>query len=545
MKLRLKKVPSRYVYEGRNCATLSSRLHPVDMIFRSNPHWWLLAALLAWLAPVGLQAQTETAAATGKDGKLLDETWALLKLQGKRVGFSSTVVTERDTPNGKQYVTRMYEQLALKRMGRTLRITSDNIITEDEKGEIVNFQAISQGVGTYKKVRGYRVGDKMVILSGNVKRSHPFPSDALGPYATEQEMMKMPLRPGEKKTLNSFMADSPTKAVEQRFAVVSKTEITLEGEPQQVWELTAEVSILPGVIGKMFIDGEFDVKLMEMPLPAIGTLEIVSTTRAKAMEKIEATEVFSKTLVQPNRPIPNYHRLDRAKFRLLTNPPNKDLPIYEGEGQRVLERLEDGSVIVETTRPKIKPSDASYNLPIQPTPELKTYLRESAYLERTPLIEKLAKQAVGDEKNPVKAAHKIDKFVRGYIQRKNLGVGFASAQETATNRQGDCTEHGVLCAALGRAVGMPTRVVTGFGYLPMDYAGDGDPNKGTFGFHMWAEAYVAPGKWVPMDAALGQFTVCHIAISKSNLDESNPFVELSMPIFELLQSLKIDVLETE
>jgi hypothetical protein len=138
--------------------------------------------------------------------------------------------------------------------------------------------------------------------------------------------------------------------------------------------------------------------------------------------------------------------------------------------------------------------------------------------------------------------------VRDYITKKDLNVGFGSAEETAKSREGDCTEHAVLCAALGRAAGLPTRCVIGFGYIP---PGDEVPtitdatdnSTGIFGFHMWAEAWIADGQWVPMDAALDGFDVGHITITKSALEEVNPIVDLNMPVLQLMQSLKIDVVK--
>ncbi|MEM1059899.1 MAG: transglutaminase-like domain-containing protein [Verrucomicrobiota bacterium] len=516
------------------------------------PHRRLcLLLLLGWLGffPAGIASaqapSLEVPANVAAEGDVLNESWAIIYLKGLRVGFANSVVSERDTPEGKQYVTRLYEQLALKRMGSTLKMVNKSVITEDAEGLIVNFESVNESFGANKTVRGFRVGDEMVVLSGSVRRTHPFPFDAKGPFATEQAFRGTPLEPGATKTVSTFMPDSPAKAVEQTYTVIGETQQSIEGERQRLWEVSAAISILPGINMQVYLDNSYEVQMMKMPLPLIGTLEIVTADRDKAMERIEAAEVFANTLIQPDRPLPNYRQLKRARFALRTDPPNQEMTLYEGEGQRVIERRDDGTVVVETTVPVLQPRDASYNLPASATPELANYLRESAYLERNAQIEELARQAVGQEKNPLKAARQIDRFVRRYIERKNLGVGFASAAETAANRQGDCTEHAVLCAALGRAVGLPTRVVSGFGYLPTDYAGSGDPSLGTFGFHMWAEAYLAPGKWVPMDAALGEFTVCHIAIDKSDLDETNPFIELSVPILELLQNLQIKVLETE
>ena len=156
---------------------------------------------------------------------------------------------------------------------------------------------------------------------------------------------------------------------------------------------------------------------------------------------------------------------------------------------------------------------------------------------------------MGGETNPVLAAGRIQDFVERYITKKDLNVGFASAEETAKSREGDCTEHAVLCAALGRAAGLPTRCVIGLGYIPPGeveptISNAVDSKTGLFGFHMWAEAWVGPHRWVAMDAALGGFDIGHIAILKSALDDIDPLVDLNMPILRLMQNLKITVLKT-
>jgi hypothetical protein len=61
---------------------------------------------------------------------------------------------------------------------------------------------------------------------------------------------------------------------------------------------------------------------------------------------------------------------------------------------------------------------------------------------------------------------------------------------------------------------------------------------------MWAEAWIGPDQWAPMDAALDGFDVGHIAITKSALDEVNPMVDLNAPIFQLMESLKIEIVKT-
>jgi hypothetical protein len=107
---------------------------------------------------------------------------------------------------------------------------------------------------------------------------------------------------------------------------------------------------------------------------------------------------------------------------------------------------------------------------------------------------------------------RIETFVRGFIKDKTLNVGYASALEVARKPEGDCTEHAVLVAALGRAEGIATRVVDGLAYAP-GFAGKDQ----VFVPHAWAQAWI-DGRWRSFDAALRGFDSGHIALAVGDGD---------------------------
>ncbi|MGH9594348.1 MAG: transglutaminase-like domain-containing protein, partial [Bryobacteraceae bacterium] len=282
----------------------------------------------------------------------------------------------------------------------------------------------------------------------------------------------------------------------------------------------------------------------------VGTLDELVSTRAECMKQPEGAELFSTSLIRPQRAIPSLRQQAAAYYRITSANSREKLILWNEDEQRVLSSR-PGEIELVVRMPDISPADAMWRLPHADTPEFHRYLQPSAYLEvDSPEIQALARQAVGSERNPVVAARRIEYFVANYITKKDLRIGFASAEETAKSREGDCTEHAVLCAALGRAVGLPTRCVLGLGYIPPGedeptIANAVGPDTGIFGFHMWAEAWIGPGKWLAMDAALGGFDVGHIAITKSALEEVNPLTDLNLPILQLLEKIRIEVLKTE
>jgi transglutaminase-like putative cysteine protease len=85
------------------------------------------------------------------------------------------------------------------------------------------------------------------------------------------------------------------------------------------------------------------------------------------------------------------------------------------------------------------------------------------------------------------------RFVDKYITNKNWGRGYDIASIVAKRREGDCTEHAVLLAALARAFRFPARVVGGIVLL------EAEGKILAFG-HAWVEVHRA-GRWQPADAA--------------------------------------------
>ena len=104
------------------------------------------------------------------------------------------------------------------------------------------------------------------------------------------------------------------------------------------------------------------------------------------------------------------------------------------------------------------------------------------------------------------------------------------------SREGDCTEHAVLLAALGRAMGIPTRIATGLVFLENF---ENRPN--VMGFHMWTEFHLR-GQWISFDAALKKLGnhADRITLSVSSLKE-NEIPETSYIISKFVNGLEISI----
>jgi len=508
-------------------------------------------SLALWIALLaGAGAQESSAPVATSAVKPTFEEWTVIMLDGKTCGFGSTITTPVSVPGGSGYKTELQEEFVVKRLGTALKMNEVSHITEDANGAVLSFDQVSTGMGTDIESSGVREGDDLVVSSrGQTQRYHIPPLSALGPEAIRRQTNAVPLKAGTNFTLNTFTTDYPQAVAVENGTIVGQENHDVRGTQRNLWKITSEMPVMPGITSTTWVDeNNADVET-DVTVPGLGLMQQFVSDRAECMKQPEGAEIFAASLIAPQRALTDLNNQAQADYRLTTNDATQKLVLWDHAEQRVL-KSQPGLSEIEVTVPTWTPADATFTLPHADTPDLHDYLQPSAYLESaSPIIQQLGKEAVGDEKNPVLAAQRIEKFVELYITKKDLNVGFASAEETANSREGDCTEHAVLCAALGRAVGLPTRCVLGLGYIP---PGEAEPTisnavdtkTGIFGFHMWAEACIGPDRWVPMDAALGGFDIGHIAILKSALADIDPMVDLNMPILSLMENLHIEVLKT-
>ena len=150
----------------------------------------------------------------------------------------------------------------------------------------------------------------------------------------------------------------------------------------------------------------------------------------------------------------------------------------------------------------------------------------------------MANSVAGNADNPWELACRLEKHVFQLIEKKDFSQVFASAQEVAQSRQGDCTEHAVLLAALCRARNIPARVTIGLVYVPR-------PGAPEMAYHMWNEVWINDG-WYPLDATLGRGGIggAHLKLTDTNLDGSSAFSAF-LPVTQVVRRLQVEVISTE
>ncbi|NQT12102.1 MAG: serine hydrolase, partial [Planctomycetes bacterium] len=113
----------------------------------------------------------------------------------------------------------------------------------------------------------------------------------------------------------------------------------------------------------------------------------------------------------------------------------------------------------------------------------------------TPEVKKLVGEIVGDERNPLRKALRIFRWVSEEIrwcsEMEYSTIENLSAKGIAT-RQGDCGVQGLVFITLCRAAGVPARWQSGWQTRPNQW-----------NMHDWSEFFVEPWGWLPADASYG------------------------------------------
>lgn len=124
------------------------------------------------------------------------------------------------------------------------------------------------------------------------------------------------------------------------------------------------------------------------------------------------------------------------------------------------------------------------------------YTRERPpHIVFTPEVQRLAREIVGNEANPLQKARRIFRWVSQNIPwcaEMEYSIIPSISLKGITTRRGDCGVQGLVFITLCRAAGVPARWQSGWQTKP------GDSNM-----HDWSEFYIEPWGWLPADASYG------------------------------------------
>jgi hypothetical protein len=294
---------------------------------------------------------------------------------------------------------------------------------------------------------------------------------------------------------------------------------------------------MPGMITKAWTDENIlPLKTTMSPMPGLD-MEVVLSDKLLATQQVNPPELLVSTMIHPDRPLPDPRNLKHAEYELVIKSAGADEPTVARDSfiQTAVQQVN----WVDDQHVKITVDVNALPLVQAPIPDAGHLTATSMLNHKDPEIQKAITHAIGNANKITKMqiALALRDYVHRIITSKDLSVGFATASEVIRTRQGDCSEHGVLLAAMLRGAGIPSRVVSGLIYVDAFLS-----ERNIFGYHMWAQAWI-DGKWVDLDATLPGtvFDAAHIAMVSSNTDQGNTMNDL-VKLTPLIGRLKINVL---
>lgn len=144
------------------------------------------------------------------------------------------------------------------------------------------------------------------------------------------------------------------------------------------------------------------------------------------------------------------------------------------------------------------------------TQELIKYKKPSNYADsENSIVRSKAEQLTQNTNNSVEALFILADYIKNSMNY-NLGhQDLQKASQILQEKQGVCAHYTILFIAMTRALGFPSRYISGVAYS----------NKvGDFEEHAWAEIYIPEQGWVPFDVTFGQYgwlDTSHVALKES------------------------------
>lgn len=450
--------------------------------------------------------------------------WYVLEMQGQRAGW----MVERETTEGDRVISTSESTLTIRRGTTEVSVSTTAEFIETATGDPIEMTA-TENFGKEPTEDRYVFTEGGVIWTSSqqghqVSKTLPRPEGRWLPPAAAGRYTAKRLEAGADeitvRTIDPLNGIDPVVTTRSGFEAVT---VEVLGRSVSAMKCKSLSSLYPDVAGTEYIDDRGHLLRSDLNLGAI-TITVIAADEAIAKADLDPPELMQSLFVTPDRAIDDPYRKSAGTF--IVSVSDGTLPNVPTTGSQTARVIDERAVRVHRTATRTGSPAIGVDRALHTAP--------SAMLDcEDPRVVELTRSALlGAPDDPAARAELARRFVHRHIRTKDLSVGFASAGETARTREGDCTEHGVLLAAMLRADGIPSRVVSGLIYADR-FAGGRD----IFGYHMWTQALLPAGdgteSWVDLDATLPAglpITATHIALGVHTLEgasRANALVDLA------------------
>ena len=395
-----------------------------------------------------------------------------------------------------------------------------------EKSNIC-FELTGQGpilfADTYRKEDGKLVtrrieregdGVKITTVQGGrtLSRTVKMPKDTIAHHRQLEGWLSGPRKEDDKFTSYSTSWEEEDVDTKNIYRFREKKSMLVGGQSRDV--LSVEINLDGGNMDALVFP---DSRIATATIGGLLTLKLEKETEAKKLDG-KPVDLMPITAIYVDKRLGLARNVDALKLEMtglgdFKVPTSHRQVVTAGKNSSEVELLRDFRV--EKGTPLTEKQKMHYT---RTTPRLQCDQEQ---------VKNLAKKIVGEEKDALAAAKKIERWVYENLT-KSYSDNADTALEVLDRKAGDCTEHSLLFVALARAAGVPAREVGGLAYVPDE--------KPMFGWHAWAEVHDGH-QWVSVDPTWGQVYVdgTHLKMSTGDRDLAwtNVMGTLKMKVVEV------------
>ncbi len=467
-------------------------------------------------------------------GIFVDE-WMEIFLMGKKIGYSHTSYRRE----GDSIKTRCDSILRMLRGTDQVTIETTQSTTETLDGEPIDVENKTL-MGTIPlHTRSVVNRDTLTVYTRQgeyeTTQTYPFSKDTRLLWGMTLLGMKHGLAPGTCYSIPFYSPDiSPNEPAMAKIQVFDKELIDYYGTKVECVRAVMELEVGGTTLAiTSWLDTDSRT-LKTVFSNGSFPLETFLTTELYAKSEYEKPEIFNASLIPITKGIKESAKKVVFEIKLRDGSFAKNIPQTDFQTVEIIDEQMLRVTVKRANHDKLREKIHAY----KELPEWAEYLQSNITLnlEDIRLRALLEKSGALSHERTSRRAAKLREFVSDYIKNNGLNVGFATSSEVCEKPEGDCTEHAVLLAALGRLAGIPSRVVSGLVYVPNYNAMDH-----VMGYHLWTQFYM-DGKWVDFDSALKQ-SECQptrIALAVSSLKDgaSN---DITFSLWKLIGKIEISI----
>ncbi len=484
-----------------------------------------LLVLLAILAVARGAMMVQPPATAEELEQLTGTDWFAVSILGQPNGYARIESDVIDGENGPQLRVTEELKVLVNIRGQHLEASKSQVTIHDQQLRPISIEMVRNELGRASELSAHVEGSEMVVRTGSGSTEDggapanagrlEIPEDFASDQIIALRLNRGELQPGD--TLSYSVYDPEVDVIDRHNVTIAERK-TVDGTEVTVVEAASEKL---GVEVVSWIDDAG--RLVRQSVPGVMQLTLERVSEEEALASLAPFEI--KNTIEVEEHLPLVRSLKQVRLRV-----QRDVgPAAELLAQTPRQQItEDGSDAMVTTS-REHPPDESLPLPITGD-RMEPYLAATTQVQSdAPRIIEKAREIVGDETNSWAAAQKLCSWVHRRMHSVSSDPRPVTALEVLDSMRGDCTEHAILMAALGRAVGLPTKLATGLAYV-----------GGEFGYHAWTEVYV--GRWVEMDPSWGEMTVDagHILVYSSSLDQAS-FAQASLATGRTIGAITMQV----